>query len=64
MTDRGAANPRTEEVLAPHMSVLAAFLVIGGFLVVAAVIVQFTHRTRNRRSRRFHHESGVYRPPR
>lgn len=33
----------------PHMSVLAAFLVVAGFLVVAAIIAQFTHRTRNRR---------------
>src|SRR5262249_28510819 len=33
----------------PHMSVLGAFLVISGFLVVAAVIAQFTHNTRARR---------------
>jgi len=33
----------------PHMSVLGAFLVISGFLVVAAVIAQFTLNTRARR---------------
>jgi MFS family permease len=33
----------------PHMSVLGAFLVISGFLVVAAVIAQFAIRTRARR---------------
>ncbi len=33
----------------PHMSVLGAFLVIAGFLVVAAVIAQFTLNTRARR---------------
>jgi MFS family permease len=33
----------------PHMSVLGAFLVISGFLVVAAVIAQFTLTTRARR---------------
>jgi putative MFS transporter len=33
----------------PHMSVLGAFLVISGFLVVAAVIGQFTINTRARR---------------
>jgi MFS family permease len=33
----------------PHMSVLGAFLVIAGFLVVAAVIAQFTVDTRARR---------------
>jgi putative MFS transporter len=33
----------------PHMSVLGAFLVISGFLVVAAVIAQFTPNTRARR---------------
>ena len=33
----------------PHMSVLGAFLAISGFLVVAAVIAQFTLNTRARR---------------
>jgi MFS transporter, putative metabolite:H+ symporter len=33
----------------PHMSVLGAFLVISGFLVVAAVIAQFTLNTRAQR---------------
>ncbi len=33
----------------PHMSVLGAFLVISGFLVVAAVIAQFALNTRARR---------------
>lgn len=33
----------------PHMSVLGAFLTVSGFLVVAAVIVQFAANTRARR---------------
>ncbi len=33
----------------PHMSVLGAFLLVSGFLVVAAVIAQFTLNTRARR---------------
>jgi putative MFS transporter len=33
----------------PHMSVLGAFLLVSGFLVVAAVIAQFALNTRNRR---------------
>jgi hypothetical protein len=33
----------------PHMSVLGAFLLISGFLVVAAVIAQFAIKTRARR---------------
>jgi putative MFS transporter len=33
----------------PHMSVLGAFLVIDGFLVVAAIIAQFALSTRDRR---------------
>jgi MFS transporter, putative metabolite:H+ symporter len=35
--------------LIPHMSVLGAFLLIAGFLVVAAIIGQFTLNTRARR---------------
>ena len=35
--------------LIPHMSVLGAFLLVAGFLVVAAVIGQFTLNTRARR---------------
>ena len=31
----------------PGMSVLGAFLLVAGFLVVAAVIAQFAPRTRN-----------------
>ncbi len=33
----------------PHLSVLGAFLLVSGFLVVAAVIVQFAVNTRDRR---------------
>jgi hypothetical protein len=33
----------------PHMSVLGAFLLVSGFLVVAAVIAQLAIKTRARR---------------
>ncbi|MFD8494726.1 MFS transporter [Amycolatopsis sp. NPDC059657] len=44
----GAAGILVIAPLVPHLSPLAALLLISGFLVVAAVLAQFTPRTRNR----------------